>query len=340
MATPLESRRIAIAGASSLLGAELKALLEESRFAASDFRLVDEEAVAAILTEAAGEPAIIQPVEEDSFNKAWIVFFTGTPAFSQRNYELAKKSGARLVDLSGKFAGHAEAYIWLPNFDDLAGTPFQKDAFNKAASILVVPSAAAEIIVRLAFALRAFKLGALTVVAFQSVSCSAGKAGVQELESQTGQLFSFQPLGKEVFDAQVAFTMLDRFGAASRHNLQTSLDILRREVHSCLPDDIRTPALQLLHAPVYYGTTVTACAQIQASADPAALAKSCASAGFSITAEDAAPDNISSAGETSLQLAPPRPDPSSPGKWWFWAAADNLRLPAANALKLAERLLE
>jgi aspartate-semialdehyde dehydrogenase len=335
MAAPLESRRIVIAGASSLLGAELKALLEESRLAASDFRLVDEEAVAAILTEAAGEPAIIQPVEEDSFNKAWIVFFAGSPAFSKRNLSLAKESGARIVDLSGEFAGHAEAHSWLPKFDDLTGTPFNKDA-----SIFVIPSAAAEIIARLAIALRAFALSELTAVTFQSASSSAGKSGVQELESQTGQLLSFQPLGKEVFDAQVAFAMLDRFGAASRHNLQTSLDILRREVHSCLPDDIQTPALQLLHAPVYYGTTVTACAQIKASADAAALAKSCASAGFSITAEDAAADNISSAGETSLQLAPPRPDPSSPGKWWFWAAADNLRLPAANALKLAERLLE
>jgi aspartate-semialdehyde dehydrogenase len=340
MATPLELRRIVIAGASSLLGAELKTLLEESRFAASDFRLVDEEAVAAILTEAAGEPTIIQPVEEDSFNKAWIVFFAGSPAFSKRNYFLAKKSGARVVDLSGEFAGHAEAHTWLAKFDNLAGRPLQKDAFNKDAGIFVVPSAAAEIIARLAIALFAFKLSALTAVSFQSASSSAGKAGVQELESQTAQLLSFQPLGNEVFDAQVAFTMLDRFGAASRHNLQTSLDVLHREVRSCLPDDIRTPALQLLHAPVYYGATVTAFAQIEAPADAAALAKSCASVGFSITSEDAAPDNMSSAGETALQLAPPRSDPSSPGRWWFWAAADNLRLPAANALKLGEKLLE
>src|SRR5258707_11719720 len=123
MATPLESRRIVIAGASSLLGAELKALLEESRFAACDFRLLDEEAVAVILSEAAGEPAIIQPVEEDSFNKAWIVFFTGSPAFSQRNYAFAKKSGARIVDLSAAFVGHAEPHICLPILNDLAGAP-------------------------------------------------------------------------------------------------------------------------------------------------------------------------------------------------------------------------
>ena len=174
MATPLESRRIVIAGASSLLGAEIKTLLEESRFAASDFRLVDEETVSGILTEAGGEPAVIQAVEEDSFNKAWIIFFTGTPAFTKRNFELAVRSGARIVDLSGEFAAHANSQTWLAKFDAHSG---------------------------------------------------------------------------------------------------------------------------------------------------------------------AAPSNVSSAGETSLQLAAPHQDTSTPAAWWFWAAADNLRLPAANALKLAEQFL-
>jgi aspartate-semialdehyde dehydrogenase len=335
VATPLETRRIVIAGASSLLGAELKTLLEEGRFAASDFRLVDEETVAGLLTEAGGEPAVIQPVEEDSFNKAWIVFFTGSPGFSKRNFELARKSSACIVDLSGEFAGHAEAQTWLPEFDALAEAQWNKDA-----SVFAVPSAPAELIARLTIALRPWSPGSLAAVAFQPVSSSAGKPGIQELESQTGQLLSFQSLGKEVFDAQVAFTMLDRFGSASRHSLQSLLEILRREVRACLPASVTAPMLQLLHAPVYFGTTVTACARLAASVDAAELSKSCESLGFRITPEDAAPDNISSAGETSLQLAPPRPDPSTPGTWWFWAAADNLRLPAANAIKLAEKLLE
>jgi len=45
------------AGASSLLGVELKSLLEESKFAGWDLRLVDEELAAGVLTEAGGEPA-------------------------------------------------------------------------------------------------------------------------------------------------------------------------------------------------------------------------------------------------------------------------------------------
>lgn len=335
MATHLESRRIVIAGASSLLGMELKSLLEESRFAASDFRLVDEETVAGILTEAAGEPAVIQPVEEDSFNKAWLVFFAGSQAFSRRNIELAKRSGARVVDLSGASVGQAEVQIWLPKFDELATSAFRKDA-----RVFAIPSAPAEIVARLELALGSLKISALTAVAFQPVSSSAGKAGIEELEAQTGQLLSFQSLGKQVFDAQVAFTMLDRFGVASNQKLQSSLEILRREVRSCLPKETPIPALQLLHAPVYYGTTVTACALLDGSADSPEITKACSTAGFSITADDAAPSNISSAGETSLQISAPQADPSTSGAWWFWSAADNLRLPAANAVKLAEKLLE
>ena len=74
----MASTRIVIAGASSLLGAELKSLLEESRFAASDFRLLDEEIAAGTLTEAGGEAAVIRPVEEDSFSRANFVGVCGT----------------------------------------------------------------------------------------------------------------------------------------------------------------------------------------------------------------------------------------------------------------------
>jgi len=335
MATALESRRIVIAGASSLLGAEVKSLLEESRFAASDFRLVDEESVAGLLTEAGGEPAVVQPVEEDSFKKAWIIFFTGSAAFTKRNLELAKRNGARIVDLSGELAGLAGVQSWLPKLQLLPAS-----TSTTPAGPFSIPSAPAEVIIRIARALAPLKIAALTAVAFQPVSSSGGKAGIEELESQSGQLLSFQSIGKQVFDTQVAFTMLDRFGAASQYKLQPSLEMLRREVRAFIPNGVTIPTVQMLHAPVYYGTTVSACAFLDTTITAAEIIKSCEAVGFSLRGEELSPSNVSSAGETLLQLAAPQPDAASPGAWWFWAAADNLRLPAANAVKLAEKLLE
>src|SRR6267154_2235487 len=81
-----DSNRIVIAGASSLLGAELKSLLEESRFAGWDLRLVDEEVTAGTLTEAGGEVAVIQPVEEGTFERARLVFFTGWDCITSPRY--------------------------------------------------------------------------------------------------------------------------------------------------------------------------------------------------------------------------------------------------------------
>ena len=86
-----DSNKIVIAGASSLLGAELKSLLKESRFAGADFRLVEEVVAAGTLTEAGGEPAAIQPVEEDSFQRAGMVFFTGSAEFTRVNLTAARR---------------------------------------------------------------------------------------------------------------------------------------------------------------------------------------------------------------------------------------------------------
>jgi aspartate-semialdehyde dehydrogenase len=329
MTVPLESRRIVIAGASSLLGTELKSLLEESRFAASDFRLVDEETAAGTLTEAGGEAAVIQPVEEDSFDKAWVVFFAGSAAFTKANLALARRSGARIVDLSGELAGQPAVAAWLPNLSSAA----------RKAEMFAIPSASAEIVARLTIALSSLTPSAISAVAFQPVS-AAGKPGIEELESQTGQLLSFQSVGKQVFDAQIAYSMLDRFGPSSHHSLGASLAAIRRGVQSLLPPAAKAPAIQLLHAPVFYGATVAASALLDANADVSNVAKLCADAGFALTDDSAAPSNVSSAGESTIQLAPPAADSSAPGAFWFWAAADNLRLPASNAVKLAEKLLD
>ena len=63
-------------------------------------------------------------------------------------------------------------------------------------------------------------------------------------------------------------------------------------------------------------------------------------AGFSVMQAPDSPNNLSVAEESGIQLAQAEPDPAKPGTWWFWGAADNIRLPAWNAVKLAEKLAE
>jgi aspartate-semialdehyde dehydrogenase len=174
------STRIVIAGASSLLGAELKSLLEQSRFAVSDFRLLDEEMAAGTLTEAGGEAVVIQPVEEDSFKRARFVFFTGSPAFTKANLDLALRSGALVIDLSGHSASVGEAVPWFRGFDSLHG---QLSAADTQSKLVSIPSAAAEAIVRMAFGLADLRLRALTATVLQPVS-AWGRFAIEELDEQ------------------------------------------------------------------------------------------------------------------------------------------------------------
>ncbi len=331
-----DSNRIVIAGASSLLGVELKSLLEESRFAGWDLRLVDEGVAAGTLTEAGGEPAVILPVEEGSFDHARLIFFTGSPEFSRTNLKAAAHTGASVIDLSGaalEDADDSPVVAWFPKLESLRGEVLPLDG-----KLFGVPSGAATATAALALALS--KLGLLWMNAVHFVPVSdAGRAGVEELEAQTGKLLSFQPYGQPVFDAQVAFNMLNRFGGGSRQKLRSAVQRIRGEVRACLSKKIGRPALQVLHAPVFYGATFSACAAVDVL-NSQSIAKVCREADFVIVPEDeAGPSNVSVAGEKSIFLAQPENDPSEMSTFWLWGAADNIRLPAWNAVKLAEKLV-
>jgi aspartate-semialdehyde dehydrogenase len=327
-----DSHRIVIAGASSLLGAELKSLLEESRFAASDFRLLDEEVAAGLLTEAGGEAAVIQPVEEGSFNKARFVFFTGSADFSHANVTAARQAGAKVIDLSGALAGRPGTTAWFPGADAL-----RSEEFSKTAEAYAIPSAAATAVAALSLGLAPAGLRRLTMVCFQPVS-ESGRAGIEELETQTKQLLLFQSVGKPLFDTQVAFTLLDRFGAASSQKLDVVRERLRNEVRAALAGKAPVPAVQLLHAPVFYGTTFAASAELEPGVHAQNISQAAKRAGLSLLEAGEGPGNVSAAGESVIQLSAPEADPAQPGTWWFWGAADNIRLPAANAVKLADKL--
>jgi aspartate-semialdehyde dehydrogenase len=328
-----ESHRMVIAGASSLLGAELKSLLEESRLADWDFRLLDEEGAAGTLTEAGGEPAVIQPVEEGSFDKARFIFFTGSAEFTKTNLAGAKLARGRIIDLSGGMPPQCAPMAWFPKLDELLARDFPAKA-----PVYTIPSAAGTAATMLTLALSQCGLRRLVFVWFQPVS-EAGRKGIEELESQTGQLLSFQAVGQPVFDAQVAFNMLDRYGSASAQKLNAVRERVRSETKACLGMSAVMPAIQVIHAPVFYGTTFSACADLDPSANADRVAKACAHTGFALTTPgETGPNNVSAAGETMIQLAMPQADPAHPGTWWFWGAADNLRLPAANAVQLVEKL--
>jgi aspartate-semialdehyde dehydrogenase len=95
----------------------------------------------------------------------------------------------------------------------------------------------------------------------------------------------------------------------------------------------------MLHAPVFYGSTFSANVELDPSTTLEQISSACVAAGFIVAEKGTVVSNLSAAAESSVQLAQPEADPSQAGSWWFWGAADNVRLPAWNAVKLAEKLV-
>src|SRR3984885_2427000 len=96
-----KSSRVAIVGASSLRGKELKLVLEDRNFPAGEIVLLDEPILAGTLTEAGGEPTFIRALDEDSFERADFAFFAGSAQDAKRNWNAAQSSGARVIELTG-----------------------------------------------------------------------------------------------------------------------------------------------------------------------------------------------------------------------------------------------
>jgi aspartate-semialdehyde dehydrogenase len=327
--------RIAIVGATSLRGKDLKEALESSALAAATMRLVDDDVYAGTLTEAGGEPILVGGVGQEDFSRVRFVFFAGSPELSARHAPAALAAGATLIDLAGGLATMPDAVPWIPTLDSILPSPRRTNG-SAATRVYLSPSVPALTACSFAAALASVGGGRCQFVFLQPVS-EYGKQGVEELERQTVQLLSMQPAGKELFDAQVAFNIVDRYGPSAPVTLLEQRQTLGREIARYLASRVPTPAVALLQVPVFFSHAFIAYAEID-SLDK--LVPSLEAAGFKFSTEDdEGPSNVSVAGEPRPVLGRPARDPNVERGWWFWGAADNVRVAAANAVSIAERLL-
>lgn len=330
--------RIAIVGASSLRGKELKQAIEDGSFAASDLTLLDTTVPAGTITEAGGEPAFFKPMEPESFSGARFVFFTGSHQETSNNWKLARQSGAEIIDLTGALESSGAA-PWIPDLDTLLAPPEANPKHPHTPGIYSSPTPGVLIACHLAAALFALSPARLVILFFPPAS-EHEQAGVDELEKQTADLLLLRPIAQPVFDAQVAFNLLAGYGGASRPSISEMQADVSRRTGEYLGNRVPPPAVQLVQAPVFYGYAFAAYADFDAHADLGRIDAALAATGMHLVEKgEAKPSNVSIAGEAKIHIARAERDPAVSSGVWLWGAADNLRLAASNALRIAEELL-
>ena len=329
---------VAIVGGESLTGKEVRELLEASGLAVS-VKLVaavdDEEA---IIARQSDEAIVINSLAMADIGTAKVVFLAGSAESSRKAYEQIHSLDPRpaVIDLTGALEDNPAARLRAPSAEAADYRPE-----GEAIQVIAHPAAIA-LAIFLTQLRKAAKIQRSVVEIFEPAS-ERGKPGLDEMQRQTVALLSFKPVPKEVFDAQVTFNMLPRYGSESPYSLETIEHKIDRHLASLLASTggVPMPSLRLIQAPVFHGHSLSVWAEFEENPGPDALAKALEAANIDVRTKDhEPPSNVGVAGQSGITAGAIAPDRNNPRAAWFWVAADNLRIAAENAVEVARAYLK
>jgi aspartate-semialdehyde dehydrogenase len=328
-----KSRTLALVGSESLMGREIRDLLSEHSLG-QDLRLVAAEGEeAGKLTVQAGEPALLNPLAGQNLEFAGVILLAGAVQSVANVRQLAPRTP--LVDLTYAAEELPIARLRAPMVEP-AGFRAPADSVHVIANGAAI--AMALVLGRLHASHRIRR--ALAHV-FEPAS-ERGARGVEELQQQTIGLLSFKGQPKEIFDAQLAFNMLSRFGEAAPTALEDAELRIERHLATLLAvsGGAPIPSLRLLQAPVFHGYGISLWIEFESSPGVRAIEQALEGDSVDVRIAGTEPPNvIGMAGESGLAIGAVSADRNNPKAAWLWIVADNLRLRAENAITVAQELL-
>jgi aspartate-semialdehyde dehydrogenase len=328
--------RVAIIGAATLKGRELKDVLSDRNFPAQDIRLLDDDESLGQLEAVGEEPTFIQSVLPEHLENVDFTFFASDENFTRNIWQMARKTGSDIIDLSYALENEKGALLRSPWIERELNVPPKVD-FAVAPVSIAHPAA----VVLALLMLRARKIGGIAhaiVTAFEPAS-EHGKRGMDELHEQTVNLLSFQQLPKGVFDSQVAFNLLDRYGAHSLPSLESVESRIQSHFRRLVSDRLAVPSLMLLQAPIFHGHAFSLYIELEQPAQIEELTAALSGEHVDVLqGGEESPSNVNAAGQEQIQVFV-RPDSQNEKGFWIWAASDNLRIAALTAAECAESMI-
>lgn len=325
--------RVAIVGAASLMGKEVAEVLRDRNFPAVDIRLLDDDKSLGQLEAVGDEMSFIQSIRAEQFERVDFTFFASDPRATQAKWKTARDLGSAIIDLSDSLEGEHGASVRSPWIERQIGQPVPPQL---QPGPVVVAHPAATVLGLLALRVQKFaKLERMVATVFEPAS-EFGQKGMDELHEQTVNLLSFQDLPKTVFDVQVAFNMVARYGQKS----DLSLDVVSQRVlkhYRQLVSTAVAPSLQVVQAPVFHGHAFSVYLETEKPVAIRDLSAALAGEHVVMTSSDDAPNNVSAAGQGDILVAL-NSDANHKNGVWLWAAIDNLRVAALTAVECAETL--
>ncbi len=325
--------RIALLGADTLLGRELRDVFERDveRVRINPYAANGEGSIG----EQEGEAIYLDALDAKTTKEDDFILLAGTPEGAQKAYGLAAASNGRLriIDCTGQLEQHPEAHTVAPLVNDVE--PGLGWLFVTAHPV------AAALTLALRRLARYRALNRIVANVFEPAS-ERGKAGALELQQQTTGLLAFKPLDRNVFDAQLSFNMLPQYGSEAPLQLSSIEQRVDRHMATLLAresDPPPMPSFRILQAPVFHGYSISLWVEFAANVSAVEIAEALASAQIEVRGPaDEAPTNVGVAGQSGLIAGDIRLDGNNPRAAWLWLVCDNLRAVADSAVALVKSL--
>ncbi len=328
--------RVAIIGATGNVGREMLVILDELKFPVDKLHALASRKSIGLDVEFGDHVVKCEDIEGFDFSQVDLVLMSAGGTVSKAWSEKIGRAGAVVIDNSSAWRMDPDVPLIVPEVNPDAVLGFRKK------NIIANPNCStAQLVVALKPLHDAAKIKRVVVSTYQSVS-GAGKAGMDELWTQTKNVFVLGPTDPKKFTKQIAFNVIPHIDEFMEDGYTKEEWKMTAEVKKILDPKIRLTAT-CVRVPVFVGHSESVNVEFERELDedeardilresPGVVVVDKREDGGYITPKE-------SQGEFAVYVSRIRTDPTVENGLAFWCVSDNLRKGAAlNAVQIAQLL--
>ena len=330
--------RVAVVGATGNVGREMLNILEELNFPVTEMHAVASRKSKGIEVSFGDRTVKCESIDSFDFSTVDLVLMSAGGDASREWSEKIGKAGPMVIDNSSAFRMDPDVPLIVPEVNP--------DAIKLATkkNIIANPNCStAQLVVALKPLHDAAKITRAVVSTYQSVS-GAGKAGMDELWTQTKAIYGLGDATPKVFPKQIAFNLIPMIGAFRDDGYTDEEAKMWAETHKMLDPDIKL-TVTCVRVPVFVGHSESVNLEFDRPISPDEAREILRDAPGVLVVDKAEADGyvtpIDAAGEFAVFVSRIRKDTTVENGLNLWVVSDNLRKGAAlNAVQIAQLLDE
>jgi aspartate-semialdehyde dehydrogenase len=328
--------RVAVVGATGAVGREMLNILEELEFPVEEMHAIASRNSLGI--EVGWKAGVVkcQDVEQFDFSRVDVVLMSAGGAFSRQWAARIGAAGPIVIDNSSAWRMDPDVPLIVPEVNP--------DAIDLARrkNIVANPNCStAQLVMALKPLHDAARIKRAVVATYQSVS-GAGRAGMDELWTQTKNVFVLGPSEPKVFPKQIAFNVIPAIGEFRDDGYTDEEAKMWLETHKILDPDIAL-TVTCVRVPVMVGHSEAVNLEFHEPLDEEEAREALREApGITVIDKRESGGYMTpkeAQGDFQVFVSRIRRDPTVAHGLSLWVVADNLRKGAAlNAIQIAQLL--